>query len=111
MRAMIRFHLDQHISNFVARGLMLRAIDVSTTAEAGLQDADDVELLAFALSENRVIVTQDADFLRKHDAGNEHAGIIFNQHGTRTVGELIRFLELVNDCLEPEDMAGKVEFF
>jgi predicted nuclease of predicted toxin-antitoxin system len=61
---MIRFHLDQHIPNSVARGLRLRGIDVSTTAEAGLQDADDVDHLAFALSENRVLVTQDADFLR-----------------------------------------------
>jgi predicted nuclease of predicted toxin-antitoxin system len=107
---MIRFHLDQHIPNSVARGLRLRGIDVSTTAEAGLQDADDVDHLAFALSENRVLVTQDADFLRLHDAKHKHAGIVFSQHGTRTVGEIVRFLELVSDCMDSEDIAGRVEF-
>ena len=47
---MIRFHLDQHVHSAIARGLRLRGIDVTTTAEVGLQDAQDQEHLAYALS-------------------------------------------------------------
>ena len=57
----IRPILDQHVPSAVARGLRLRGIDVTTTAQAGLQDADDPELIAFALTENRVIFTNDDD--------------------------------------------------
>jgi predicted nuclease of predicted toxin-antitoxin system len=107
----IRFHLDQHVSNAIARGLRARGMDVSTTAEAGLQDAPDDEQLAYILDVNRVIFTQDDDFLRIHSSAQEHPGIIYSKQGTRTVGEIIRFLQLVNDCLDPEDMRNRVEYF
>ena len=51
IREVIRFHLDQHVANAVALGLRLRGVDVSTTHEAGLQDADDLAHLAHALAE------------------------------------------------------------
>ncbi len=73
---MIRFHLDQHVANSVALGLRLRGVDVSTTHEAGLQDAADLAHIEYALAEERVIFTQDDDFLRHHEAGVPHAGIV-----------------------------------
>ena len=33
---MIRFHLDENVSNAIADGLRQRGIDVTTTSEAGL---------------------------------------------------------------------------
>ena len=110
MQAVIRFHLDQHVSSAVARGLRLRGIDVTTTADAGLQDASDPEHVAFALAEDRVLFTQDQDFLRLHSSGVQHAGIVFSQQGSRSVGEIITHLELMHNCLEPEDMHGEVEY-
>ena len=38
------------------------------------------------LSEGRVLVTHDADFLRYHAEGVEHAGIAYCKKGSRTVG-------------------------
>lgn len=108
---MIRFHLDQHIPNAVALGLRLRGIDASTTHEAGLQDAEDLAHLAYALAEGRVIFTQDDDFLRHHHHGIPHAGIVYSKQGSRSVGEIIRFLKLVHDCLDESDMHGEVEYF
>lgn len=107
---MIRFHLDQHIDSAVARGLRLRGIDVTTTAEAGLQDAMDEDHVDFALRENRVIVTHDADFLRLHGEGRPHAGIVYGEQGKVSVGELIRFLELLARCVAGEEIKGRVEF-
>ena len=108
---MIRFHLDQHVANAVAVGLRLRGIDVATTHEAGLQDAEDLAHIAYALAEGRVIFTQDDDFLRHHHAGVRHAGIVYSKQGSRSIGEIVRYLKLMNDCLDAEDMIGEVEYF
>ena len=70
----IRFHLDEHVPDAVARGLRRRGIDVTTTDEAGLTAARDIEHVAFALLENRVIVTHDEDFLKLHADGVAHYG-------------------------------------
>jgi len=60
----IRFHLDESVSNAIAEGLRLRKIDVTTSPEEGLIGASDEEQLAFALSSTRVIFTFDDDFLQ-----------------------------------------------
>ncbi len=108
---MIRFHLDQHVDFAVARGLRVRGIDVTTTAEAGLQDASDDEHIAYALSHNRVIFTRAQDFLRKHAAGVEHAGMVYSKQGVHSIGKIVQFLELMNQCLTSNDMRGRLEFF
>ncbi len=108
---MVRFHLDQHVANAVALGLRLRGIDVSTTHDPGLQDADDLAHIAYAVAEDRVIFTQDDDFLRHHHAGVPHAGIVYSKQGSRSIGEVVRYLKLMNDCLDAEDMIGEVEYF
>lgn len=110
MQAVIRFHLDQHVSSAVARGLRLRGIDVTTTAEAGLQDASDADHLAFALREGRGLFTQDHDFLRFHSIGVRHAGIVFCPQGSRSVGQMVACLELMHQCLDAEDMHNQVEY-
>jgi len=99
------------VSNAIARGLRARGVDVTTTAEVGLQNASDDSQLEYIESAGRVIVTQDDDFLRFHSAGQQHPGIIYSKHENRSVGEIIRFLQLVNDCLDPDDMRGRVEYF
>jgi hypothetical protein len=107
---MLRFHLDEHMDDAIAEGLRRRGIDVTTTADADLSGADDEDHLAFGLARGRVVVTKDRDFLRHHRNGVPHAGIAFSQHGLRSIGELLRGLILLNDCLGPEDMRNHVEF-
>lgn len=106
----MRFHLDEHIDHAVATGLRQRGIDVTTTADAGLLGASDERQLEFARLNERVLLTQDADLLRLHQQGNPHRGIVFSPSGSRSVGELVRFLCLLHDCLEPDEMRDSVEF-
>ena len=106
----IRFHLDENVSNTVADGLRRRGIDVSTTPEQGLISASDEEQLAFAYSQQRVIFTQDRDFLVLHSAGNEHAGIAYCIKGSRSIGEIIRGLILIWEVLNADEIKGKLEF-
>jgi predicted nuclease of predicted toxin-antitoxin system len=67
--------------------------------------------LEYALRENRVIFTQDQDFLRHHQSGDSHAGIVYAQQGTRSIGEIVRHLNFLSDCLETQYMHGQLEFF
>lgn len=71
--------------------------------------ATDEEHLARAAREVRVVITQDADFLRLHALGAQHAGIIYAAQHT-TVRELIRGVMLVYQVLTKEDMQNHVEF-
>ena len=106
---MIRFHLDENVEAAVARALVDRGYDVTTTSSAGLEGADDEEHLAFALRERRVVVTHDADFLRLHAAGSGHFGIGYCPVG-RGLGDLVRSLVLLAECLSDEEMRDHVEF-
>ncbi len=76
MVGMIRFHLDENVGNAIADGLRRRGIDVTITSVEGMISAlDEVQL--FALSQGRVIFTQDDDFLRLHHSNVAHAGIVY----------------------------------
>jgi predicted nuclease of predicted toxin-antitoxin system len=106
----IQFHLDENISNVIAEGLRRRYIDVTTTPEQALVSVSDEEQLAFCVSQGRVIFTSDADFLRLHHTGTNHAGIIYCHQGSRSIGDIIRTLVLVWECLELEEMKNHLEF-
>ncbi|HJT31951.1 MAG TPA: DUF5615 family PIN-like protein [Pirellulales bacterium] len=110
MAQTIRFHLDEHVAHAVADGLRRLGIDVTTTADADLLGADDITQISHALSENQVIFTQDDDFLILAAAGNRHAGIVYCQQQKRSVGQIIRALELIWQICEPDEMKNGVEF-
>ena len=106
----IRVHPDEHVDFAVANGLRLRGIDVTTTADAGLLRATDLEHLAYLRAQGRMIFTEDADFLRLHAAGEPHPGIAYCHQQTRSIGEIIRGLVLIWELLDPADVANRVEF-
>jgi hypothetical protein len=106
----VRFHLDEQIPPALADALRNRGIDVTTTADAGLIGTEDREQLAFAANEQRVVITQDVDFLRLHTEGTPHAGIAFWRQQTRSVGEALRRLLLIHAAMSPGDMKGRVEY-
>ena len=89
----------------------MRGVDVTTSSEVDLQDASDEKQLEYMRSSGRVILTQDEDFLRIHSSGEDHPGIVYSKQGIRSIGEIVRFLQLMNDCLEPADMDRRLEYF
>ena len=106
----IRFHLDESVRKAVAEGLRKRGIEASITSEFGLLGANDDEHLAFALRENRVIVTHDDDFLRLHHAGQEHGGIAYCHQQARSIGEIVLKLAWFWRTRSAEEIRGSVEF-
>jgi len=107
---MIRFHFDEHVSPAIAAGLRRRGIDITTAAEARLLGAEDTAHMAFALSQDRVIVTHDDDFLTHHAAGVPHAGIAYCHQEKYRLGELFRVLLLLHGGSSEEELRGRVEF-
>lgn len=110
MKAKIRFHIDESVSNAVAEGLRRRGIEVTTTSEKGLISASDQAQLTFTLNENRVIVTHDDDFIKLHCNGISHSGIVYCHQNQRSIGEIISYLVLMWEVLDSEEMRNQVEF-
>src|SRR5438309_316423 len=97
----IRFHLDEHVPYGVADGLRRLGIDVTTTADASLLGAQDADQIAHGLTQGRVIFTEDDDFLVLAAAGVKHAGLAYCHQATRSIGQIIRALELIWEFYEP----------
>jgi predicted nuclease of predicted toxin-antitoxin system len=107
----IRFLLDEHVPHAIARGLRLRNVELRTATEANLLSAPDEEIATYALAEGLVVFTQDDDFLKLSAADVPHAGIVYSKQGSRSIGEIIRFLKLMSECLDETEIRGRVEFF
>jgi uncharacterized protein with PIN domain len=106
----MQFHLDELADHAIARGLRLRGVDVTTSTDADLITATDEEQLSYALREGRVLFTQDDDFLKLHADGVEHAGIAYCAPESRSIGQIVRHLCLMHDCMSEKEMKGRVEF-
>jgi predicted nuclease of predicted toxin-antitoxin system len=106
----IRLHLDENCHRAIADGLRRRGVDVTTTPEAGLLSATDEEQVGYCLREERVLFTQDRDFLRLHAAGVAHAGIAYCDKDTRSIGKIVQGLVVIWEVLESDEMTGRVEY-
>jgi uncharacterized protein with PIN domain len=108
----VKFHLDQHVPNAVAYGLRQLGVDVTTTHEAGLQDSDDRDHMAYAVANGRVIITHDAGFLQRHAAGEDHAGIGYCPQSKyrRNPGALIRATHNLFVRKSAEEMVRQLEY-
>ena len=95
MAEKIKFHLDENVANAIAQGLKRREIDVTTTPERSLIGASDKIQLEFAKSQNRVIFTQDTDFLRINQANSNHCGIVYSYQSNKSIREIIKGLILI----------------
>ena len=51
----IRFHLDEHVDEAIAIELRKHGIDVTTTVDAGLRGADDIDQSVFERTMNIIV--------------------------------------------------------
>jgi len=109
MSEKVKYYMDEHVHSAVINGLRRRGVDVLTTPEAGMIAASDLAHLRFAANEERVVFTQDNDFLKLHAEGIPHTGIVYT-HQTTPIGEIVKTLMLIYNVLDAEDMVGNLEF-
>jgi predicted nuclease of predicted toxin-antitoxin system len=105
----IRFYCDEHIHPAITNALRRRGVDILTAQEADMLGVPDEKHLQYATSQERVILTQDADFLRIHKTGTPHHGIVYAPQSTPT-GEMIQGLILIYQVLTEEEMKNRVEY-
>jgi predicted nuclease of predicted toxin-antitoxin system len=106
--------MDEHVPFAITTGLILRGVDVLTVQDDEHQKADDPVLSDRALALNRVIFTQDEDFLReaqrRQTAGEVFAGVVYAHQLNVTIGQCVADLALIAKIYEPEDMTNRVEY-
>lgn len=110
MSEQICFHLDENVDPVITVGLRRYGIDVTTTNDVKLRTQSDEAQLAFIQETQRVLFTQDADFLMIASSRLDHPGITYCKKGSRSIGEVIKTLVLIHQVMTPEEMRGRVEF-
>jgi predicted nuclease of predicted toxin-antitoxin system len=105
--------MDVHAPQAIAQALGERGVDVLTAQEDGSGRLEDPPLLQRATELNRVLFTQDEDFLaegaRRQRIGESFLGIIYAHQLRVTIGQCVRDLELMAKIYEPVDMADRIE--
>jgi hypothetical protein len=102
--------MDQHYYSSVSKGLRRLGLDVLTAQDAGRCGLPDQDQLAFATSQERVMVTFDSDYLALHQSGVAHAGIAWCPQEKYGIGMLIQLLELLHGISDSDQMRNHVEY-
>src|SRR3989338_2245449 len=98
----MKFLADEHIESSAITGLELLGNDAISANEAGKRESNDEDILSFANKNDRVIITRDSDFLKLHNKGAEHAGIVFIPK-FMAIGKIIGEIEKVSMLFESLD--------
>lgn len=112
---MLRLLIDENVDHRILRGLLRRVpqLDFLVVAQIGLAGAKDVDLLRWAVQENRTIVTHDRktmipdaeQLLAQHE---RIAGVILVPNGMG-IGAAIADLELSVLTQSQADMRDRIQ--
>jgi hypothetical protein len=108
----LRYYMDVHVPAAITEGLRRRGVDVVTSQEDGTRDHSDESLLDRSASLQRVLVTQDEDFLALASIWQanrrDFPGLIFMPQLAAGIGRYVEDLELIAACCSPAEVAGLV---
>jgi predicted nuclease of predicted toxin-antitoxin system len=86
----ISLYMDEHVPRAITLGLRLRGVDVLTVQEDGMRNRPDGDLLDRAVELERVVFSQDEDFLieahRRQAAEVHFPGVIYAHQLCVTIG-------------------------
>jgi predicted nuclease of predicted toxin-antitoxin system len=100
---------DGHVPLAITRGLRRRGIDVLTAQEDGAATFPDDLLLDRAAELNRILFTQDEDFLvevaARRKSNRPHATVVYG-HQFEPIGVCVSDLEIILKSLLPQERVG-----
>jgi predicted nuclease of predicted toxin-antitoxin system len=110
----LKYYLDEQVQNAIARGLRLLGIDVMTAQEDQHDETPDTVILDRAMKLDRVIFTQDADFLieahYRQLSGAPFSGVVYAHQTQVSIGDCVRDLEILAVFYESFEMLSRVEY-
>ena len=103
---MARIYADEQFSRQVVQNLRSLGHDVLTVQEAGNAGLPDEDVLAFAITQNRVVLTVNRrDFFQLHKLEPDHSGII----ACTRDDDIAKLTANINDAISIADiLMGKV---
>lgn len=113
---MFRLLIDENFDQHIIRGLRLRfeQLDYVLVNKSGMSGATDQELLEWAASEARIIITHDANTMSQHANARLKEGrpmlglIIVPDH--LEIGRVIRDLEVIIECGTESDLRDQIHY-
>jgi len=110
----LRFLTDEDFDNDVARGLLQRLadLDLVRVQDVGLGGVADPEILEWAATEGRVLLTHDVSTMKPFAYSRVASGLpmpgVFVVSQTRPVGLIIEHLVLLAECSLEGEWEGRV---
>lgn len=108
--AAIRYYLDENVPVAIASQLKRRGIEAVTVRDLGYLGDTDTNHLERATRLGFILCTHDADFVELAVTGSEHTGIVFGQQHIHSIGDWVRFLELLHGVYAPQEMQNRIEY-
>lgn len=113
---MIRLLIDENFDQRIVRALRLRVpqINYVTVQQVGLRGVSDPDLLTFAASENRIIVTHDVNTMPRHAShrmrqARPMTGVIVVPEGLE-IGPAVYDLEIIVECAAAGDLLNQIQY-
>ena len=110
----LSFYMDEHVHRGITEGLRQRDVDALTVQEDKRAGFPDPAILDRATELERVMFSQDQDFLveakRRQVQGVNFSGVIYARQSRSSVGDCVQDLELLAKAAEPEDLANRVVY-
>ena len=105
----MRLFCDQNIALETVEFLRSLGHDIVSTRDVGMSRVDDAEVLHYAIREDRILLTFNADFsdLRVFPTGS-HCGIIRLRLHQQAALELHPILQEAMNQLENKDLTGRL---
>ena len=111
---MVALYMDVHVKQSITDGLRRRGVDVLTAQEDGRARFEDALLLDRAGMLNRLMFTQDDDFLaeanRRQSNGEYFAGVVYVHQLSLTIGQCINDLGTIALASNLEEYKNQVKY-
>ena len=106
--------MDHCVDGAIIAGLRARGVDVLTAQEDNHHEVDDPLVLNRATELERVVFTQDVDFLRDATRRQRHGiyfhGVIYAHPLEVTIGQCIEDIRLLVEAEDIENLIGRVHY-
>lgn len=110
---MLRLLADENFNGDIPRGLLLRRpdLDLVRVQDVGLSGADDLEILAWAARNNRIVLTHDratmSDYAYERIAAGEALAGVFILNDRLPIGQAIEEILLLVECTGQAEWIGR----